>query len=247
MKLRLPALLLLASMQMLPGAASAMENALRIAVLENAPPMAYRDAHGQLTGFSIGIARTVCEEMHVECEFHAIRLDRVVDALAAGEFDIAAVSLLDTPERRTRILFAKPYLRSFSVWIAKPGIPPGARDTRVSVVKGSAQERYALGRQWETLAVGSHAGLLAAMVKGGAQAALVPMVTSMSLRKEKEFADLGLSTLIMHEPELGGDAAFGISPRRAELKPLVDAALDRIKRNGSYDRINSQFLPFRVN
>jgi ABC-type amino acid transport substrate-binding protein len=31
------------------------------------------------------------------------------------------------------------------------------------------------------------------------------------------------------------------------LKEQIDAALDRIKRNGTYDRINSRFLPFRVN
>jgi ABC-type amino acid transport substrate-binding protein len=50
----------------------------------------------------------------------------------------------------------------------------------------------------------------------------------------------------MRIPELAGDLAFGISPRRPELKEEIDAALDRIKRNGTYDRINSRFLPFRV-
>lgn len=50
----------------------------------------------------------------------------------------------------------------------------------------------------------------------------------------------------MSEPELGGSASFGISPARAELKPLMDAALDRLMRNGEYDRINSQYLPLRI-
>lgn len=245
MKLRLLALLLLSSL--LPCPAAARDKLVRVAVLENAPPMAYRDTNGKFTGFSIGIARAVCDELPVECEFQATSLDRVVDALAAGEFDIAAVSLLETPERRARILFAKPYFRSFSVWIAKPGIMPGDKAAHVTVVKGSAQERYALGKKWATVPVSNHTGLLATMTQGTAQAALVPMITSMNLRKDKDFADLGLTTTIMHEPELGGDAAFGINPRRADLKPLVDAALEKIKRNGSYDRINSQFLPFRVN
>lgn len=46
--------------------------------------------------------------------------------------------------------------------------------------------------------------------------------------------------------ELSG-FSLGIAPRRPELKEQIDAALERIKRNGTYDRINSQFLPFRVN
>jgi ABC-type amino acid transport substrate-binding protein len=65
--------------------------------------------------------------------------------------------------------------------------------------------------------------------------------------KKPEFQQLELKSSVMNEAELSGDASFGISPRRPELKEQIDAALERIKRNGTYDRINSQFLPFRVN
>ena len=50
----------------------------------------------------------------------------------------------------------------------------------------------------------------------------------------------------LRAPELGDDVSFGISPRRPELKHEINTALERIKRNGTYDRINSRFLPFRV-
>jgi ABC-type amino acid transport substrate-binding protein len=58
---------------------------------------------------------------------------------------------------------------------------------------------------------------------------------------------LNLTVTAMGDPTLAGDAAFGISRRRPELKEPMDAALDRIKNNGVYDRINTKFLPFRVN
>ena len=124
-------------------AAHAADQPLKIAVLENSPPMSFRDANGRLTGFSIEIARALCEEMQARCEFQTIVLERLLDALAGGEFDIAAASLLDTPERRQRILLARPYFRSVTLWYAKPGIEPGAHGLRVAVVKGSAQESYA--------------------------------------------------------------------------------------------------------
>ncbi|MGB8249361.1 MAG: transporter substrate-binding domain-containing protein, partial [Azonexus sp.] len=44
-------------------AAHAADQPLKIAVLENSPPMSFRDANGRLTGFSIEIARALCEEM----------------------------------------------------------------------------------------------------------------------------------------------------------------------------------------
>ena len=52
---------------------------------------------------------------------------------------------------------------------------------------------------------------------------------------------------VMPVAELTGEASFGINPKRPDLKKAVDEALDKIKSNGVYDRINSQFLPFRVN
>lgn len=234
------------------GGAGAAERAaevrpIRVAVLENSPPMAFRDAQGTLTGFSVEVARALCEEIRVTCLYQVTTLDSVVDETAAGEVDIAAVSLLDTPERRMRILFAKPYFRSLSLWFARPGILPGQAGIRVAVVRGSAQERYVRRQGWEQVGVRTNGELAEPLRAGIAQAAIIPMSTGLGLMKKPEFGKLGLVSTVMHEPELGGEAAFGISPLRPELKEQIDAALERIKRNGTYDRINSRFLPFRIN
>ena len=226
--------------------AHAADQPLKIAVLENSPPMSFRDANGRLTGFSIEIARALCEEMQARCDFHVIVLERLLDVMAGGEFDIAAVSLLDTPERRQRILLAHPYFRSITLWFAKPGVEPGARGLRVAVVKGSAQESYARKQGWETVAVQTNGDLGAPLIAGVAHAAIVPMNTSLHLQNNADFQRLGLASTVMKVPELVGNASFGINPQRPELKIAVDEALDRIKRNGVYERINTQFLPFRV-
>lgn len=223
------------------------EKPVRVAVLENSPPMSYRAANGELTGFSVAIIRALCEEMKANCQFSVSTLDRVVDEVAAGDIDIAAVSLLDTPERRAKVLFAKPYFRSISLWFAKPDIKPGQPGIRVAVVHSSAQERFVRAKGWETVTVRTNGELAEPLTAGIAQAAIIPMSTGLGLMKRPEFQRLGLVSTVMNEPELGGDASFGISKRRPDLKEQVDAALDRIKRNGIYDRINSQFLPFRIN
>ena len=237
---------IMAILCLVAGAVTAAEEKLRVAVLENSPPMSYRDTDGRLTGFSAEIIRAVCAEMQARCELQPIVLDRVLDALGSGEIDIAAVSLLDTPERRAKILFAIPYFRSTSLWFAKPGVQPGDRGIRVAAVKGSAQERYARSQGWDTIAVPTNGELGQPLLAGVAQAVIVPMNTSLALTKDKDFQALGLNSSVMKAPELLGNASFGISPRRPELKEAVDGALERIKRNGVYERINSQFLPFRV-
>lgn len=225
---------------------AADDAALRVLVLENAPPMSFRDEAGQLTGFSVEIARAVCSEMHVNCVFDVVEQSAVLSIISQGKADIAAVGLLETPERRARMLFAKPYYRSISVWLARSGVSPGQAGVKVAVVGGSAQEAYGRKQGWDMLPVATHGMLGGQLISGEAQAVLVPMITGISLQKNEAFRQLGLATTVLHAPELGGDASFGISPFRPELQKEINAALERIKRNGTYDRINSRFLPFRV-
>lgn len=226
---------------------AAGEKPLRVAVIDNSPHMTYRDARGELTGFNIEIMKALCEEINAACEFHVTTLDYVVSALASNEYDVAAVGLLDTPERRATILLSRPYFRSVTLWFARPGVVPGQNGFRVAVVRGSAQERYALLRSWEVVRVRTNGELAEPIRAGLAQAAIIPMSSAFNLMKSPDFLDLGLTSSVMHEPELCGDASFGISPARPEIKEQIDAALERIKRNGTYDRVNSQFMPFRVN
>lgn len=228
------------------GVLAADQPALRVLVLDNAPPMSFRDEFGHLTGFSVEIARAVCSEMRVNCTFDVTTQSAMLPAMSQGKADIAAVGLLETPERRTRMLFAKPYYRSMSLWLARPGVAPGRAGVRVVVVDGSVQEAYGRKQGWEMHAVATHGELAEPLLSGKAQAVLAPMITAINLQKTEAFRQLGLATTVIQAPELSGDAAFGISPFRPELQKEINAALDRIKRNGTYDRINSRFLPFRV-
>lgn len=247
LRLKSVALLLCGLLGLAVGPAGAEDKAIRVAVLDNSPPMSYRAANGELTGFSVAIIRALCEEMQASCKLSVSTLDRVLDEVAMGEVDVAAVSLLDTPERRAKVLFSKPYFRSISIWFAKQEVKPGQPGIRVAVVHSSAQERFARARGWETVTVRTNGELVEPLSAGIAQAAIIPMSTGYGLMKRPEFQKLGLISTVMSEPELGGDASFGIAKRLPELKERLDAALERIKRNGTYDRINSQFLPFRVN
>lgn len=219
---------------------------LRVLVLDDAPPLSYRDQSGQLTGFNVEIVRAVCREIRARCQFDVTTQGAVVDAIAQGKADIAGVGLQETPERQGKLIFAKPHYRSQSLWLARRGVQPGRPGLTVAVVGGSEQESYARRQGWVTLAVATWGELGAPILGGRAQAAMVPMINALNLQKSPAFRQLDLVPVVMHVPELADDAAFGISPRRPELKEEIDAALDRIKRNGTYDRINSRFLPFRV-
>lgn len=225
---------------------AAQSDAIKVAVLDDSPPMAYRDANGGLTGFSNVLVKALCEEMKVTCEFHVTRLDFVVDDLMNGGVDMAAVGLLNTPDRRRKILFSSPFYRSVTLWYARPGVDPDQPGVRVSTFRGSAQERYAKARGWNTVSAKTDLQMIEQLSAGVTQGMLAPLMTSLNLQKNPQFLRLGLMPTAMKVSELEGDACFGINPQRPEIKSSLDAALETLRRNGTYDRINSQFLPFRV-
>ena len=235
----------LVSCQLAAGAA-AESRPLKVAVLEAAPPLGYRDASGQLTGFATGIARALCVEIGSYCEFEVTRLESSVDGLAAGQFDFAAIGLLNTPERSQKVLFTKPIYRSVTLWVGRPGKQPGDPDTRISVFRGSAQESYAKRQQWQMIGASNETEMIEQLAAGVAHGAIVPLMTSLNMQRNPIFQQLGLEVTILQQPELAGNASFAINPRRGALKAQLDGALDSIKRKGIYDRINSEFLPFRV-
>lgn len=219
---------------------------LRVVVPDDAAPMAYREKSGHLTGFSVEIARALCNELQASCIFDVVAPGNLLEHLLQGKADIAASGVFETPEQRNKMLQATPYYRSFSLWLGQSDVPPGRKGLRVAVMYGSIQEDYARRQGWDIRSVRSSEELTRILVAGEAQAALVPMIGALQMQKNEAFRRLGLAPTVLRAPELGGDISFGISPLRPQLRTEINTALERIKRNGTYDRINSRFLPFRV-
>lgn len=240
----IPHILIVLVLSALSWLAHAAEPVLRVAVLNHSPPMSYTDPAGKLTGFNVEIMHALCEAMNARCEPVSVTLERVVDAVAAGEFDFAAVSLLATPERRARVLMTRPYYRSISVWFARPGVRPGAG--RVALVKGGVQYRYGTAHAWSVIPVENHDGIATALHQGSADATLLPMATALALQQDPRIRGLGLTTAVLRDPELAGDVCLSVNPRSPELADKLNEAIDLIKRDGRFDRINSRFIPFRL-
>nr|WP_299159334.1 transporter substrate-binding domain-containing protein [Accumulibacter sp.] len=45
---------------------------------------------------------------------------------------------------------------------------------------------------------------------------------------------------------MSGDVGFSIDPRNPQLRDHINAAFDQIKRDGRFDRLNTEYLPFRL-
>ena len=228
------------------GHASAAE-ALRIGVLVNSPPMSWRTDDGEYKGYSIDMIREVCSDLKWNCTLVPTTLADSIADLRSDRIDIAGMSLLPTAERKAQILLARPFYTSFSVWLAKPGARLDAPGTRVAVVPGSAQAEFAKARGWNVVEIPDNRDLGKAILTGKADGMLAPMMTVLGFRSDPAIQAMNLVVQPMREPELTGATSFGISPNKPWVKEKVDGALERLERSGVYDRINSRYVPFRVN
>ena len=117
---------------------------------------------------------------------------------------------------------------------------------RVAAVTGSAQSRYARTHAWNIVNVLHHSEFPALLTERKADAVLLPMASALTLRQEPSIQSLGLVTTVIQRPELSGEVCFGIDPQNPELRDQINKAFDRIKRDGRFDRLNSEYLPFRL-
>lgn len=228
------------------AAAEAEEKVLRVAVIAYSPPLSYTDENGKHTGFNIEIAHELCATMKTRCVLQPMAIAQIVEAVATDQADFAVVGFIATPERKQRILFSKTYFHSLSVWIAKPSLTVGSPDSRVAVIRGSAQAHHAESMGWKTVSVVSQREIAVQLASGEANAALMPMLGALSLLQEESLQPLELKSIPLSDPALTNTLHMCISPKRPELLPHINAAIDEIKRNGRFDRINTKFIPFRL-
>ena len=112
-------------------------------------PFAFVDAQGQVTGESAESARELARRLGLRERWVQTSLDRVIDELDAGRFDVIGTGLFVTPERARRLHFLPPSLIVRPGWLTRHGEPApqppsgaAAAVPRVAVVGGSAAEPY---------------------------------------------------------------------------------------------------------
>ena len=93
----------------LAGTAMAQGAPLRMGLEPFYPPFESKQADGQLVGFDIDVAKALCEEMKVTCEFVTQDWDGIIPALQAKKFDAIIASMSITPERLEKVDFSKKY------------------------------------------------------------------------------------------------------------------------------------------
>lgn len=217
------------------------------------PPLHFPGADGTPTGFSVELARAVCEKLGLTCTVQARRFDTLLDALADKQGDVVAAAIPLTPALRARFLATRPYFRWPGRFVARTdrGLPaPSAAalaGRSVGVVAGSAHAAYraaffpkAVARDFTDLAAAEGAlrrgevdyvfadGLNLALWVGGIESARCCALIGGAYLENRYFGEgIGLVT----------------RPDDVALSRALDDALQRVWDDGKYAELYLRFFP----
>jgi polar amino acid transport system substrate-binding protein len=238
------------------GAAAAKDwKTIRIAMDATYPPFESADASGKIVGFDKDIADALCAQMKVTCEFTNQAWDGIIPGLLANKYDAILSSMSITEERKQQIDFTVKYYNT----------PPAIAVPKDSTLKGVTPDDIkgiTIGAQTST----THANYATAhfpdaelkiypspdeykldLSNGRLDAAIDDVVVLDEWTKSDAGACCKILGVLATDPVINGEGAgVGIRKEDTDLKAMFNTAIDAIRADGTYQKINDKYFSFDV-
>jgi ABC-type amino acid transport substrate-binding protein len=236
-----------------PGTAARAEDRIRFILDGVYPPFTYPGSNGSLTGFDIDIANALCAALALRCEFIDLPWEQTIPDLIAGQGDAIIASMSITEERKKLVAFTNHYYRTPMQFVARKGFdrpitPEGLRGLKIGASAESTSERYArqtFGAAAEIVPVpgGDEGDINRALLDGKVDLLLgdsLGMWRFTTSPEGRDFAFVGKPIYV--------DEDIGIAVRKQDdaLRQRLNAALARIRLDGTYQKINAKYFPFSI-
>ena len=188
-------------------------------------PFEYLDKN-KIVGFDIDLLDAISKETGLEFKIQDMAFDGLLPALQTKKVDMVIAGMSATPEREKAVAFSKPYFKAKQVVITKGGVMLGfTGDTVVSEIKGIKVERFNA----------AYAAILALSQN---------KIDAVVLDSEpaKKYTANNKQFVIANIPAEEEDYAIAFRKNDKELINKVNAALDKIKANGEYDKLLKKYF-----
>ena len=229
---------------------------VRIGVEGAYPPFSYMTPEGKLAGFDIDIAYALGKAMGVEVELVAQDWDGIIPALLAKKYDAIIASMSITEERKKKVDFTNKYYQTPAKFVVKKGAmkefsPEAMKGKKVGVQRATIHDRYLTDNYGKTVTIkryGTQDEAYLDIVAGRLDMLLADSVAlSDGFLKKPEGKDYEFIGPDLADPKWFGDGA-GIAIRKGEedLAKMFNGAIDKIRADGTYKKIQDKYFDFNV-
>jgi polar amino acid transport system substrate-binding protein len=219
------------------------------------PPFNFVDSAGKVGGFDIDIGLALCAEMKVECTVVTQDWDGIIPALQAKKFDFMIASMFITPERAQKVAFTKSYYKAPMTHIA----PKGANITEftndalkgktIGAQAGTTQAEYATAMYPDAniKLYPTQDEVNIDMVNGRLDLEVGDMLPMMAwLNGEDGKCCELIGKPIGDEKYIGQGAGIAVRLEDKELLAKLNTAIDALRANGIYQKINAKYFPIDI-
>ncbi|CNB91574.1 arginine ABC transporter substrate-binding protein [Yersinia similis] len=225
--------------------ASAAET-IRFAAEATYPPFEFIDANNKMQGFDIDLANALCKEMQADCTFTNQAFDSLIPSLKFKRFD-AVISGMDiTPERQKQVAFTQPYYDNSALFIAqkdKVADLAALKGKRVGMQNGSTHQKYLMEKHPEITAVpyDSYQNAVLDLKNGRLDAVFGDTaVVNEWLKQNDQLAAVG--DKVTDADYFGTGLGIAVRQSNTELQGKLDAALTKVKADGTYQTIYKKWF-----
>jgi arginine/ornithine transport system substrate-binding protein len=236
-----------------PVAAAPAEPAvLKVAIDPTYEPFTFKTADGKPTGFDVDVAQALCDQIKRKCEFVEQVWDSMIPGLNAKKYDVIISSMSITDDRLKEVDFTDKYYNTPSRIVLKKGVKftdaASIKGKKLGVLKGSTQEKYALGDLKPAgVVINSYEAQdqVYLDIKSGRLDGTVAdfMEVTGGFLSKPEGAKYELVGADLKDPKYFGYGA-GIALRKGEdkLKGELNEAIKAIRANGSYKTMADKYF-----
>jgi arginine/ornithine transport system substrate-binding protein len=226
--------------------------ALKVAIDPTYEPFTFKTADGKPTGFDVDIATALCEQIKRKCEFVEQVWDSMIPGLNAKKYDVIISSMSITDDRMKEVDFTDKYYNTPSRIVLKKSVKftdvASIKGKKIGVLKGSTQEKYAMGDLKPAgVVVNSYEAQdqVYLDIKSGRLDGTVAdyMEVTPGFLSKPEGANYTLVGPDLKEPKYFGYGA-GIALRKGEdkLKGDLNGAIKAIRASGAYKTIADKYF-----
>jgi polar amino acid transport system substrate-binding protein len=218
-------------------------------------PFNHFDANKNLIGFDIDIAKALCDKMRAKCTFVAQDWDGILPALLANKYDAIVASMSMTDERKKVVDFTNRYYNSPVSFVTRKGA--GIADTSPAAMSGKT-----VGAQGASV----HSNFLEDKYSKTAKLKFYRTLDEANLDLLAGRVDYVLGDKFALYEWLQGDGkefeivgpdytdakyfgeGIGIALRKQDkdLRDRFNKALQEIRADGTYEKINKKYFPFSI-
>ncbi len=239
------------------GAEAAEKMKVRMGTEGAYPPFNVIDKDGKLQGFDIDIGNAICKAANFECTWVTQDWDGIIPGLLAEKYDTIIASMSITEERKKKVDFSNKYYTTparFVTAAKNAGIKISKENLKgkvIGVQSSTIHENFVRDNFGDVAKIKSYdkqsqanLDLKAGRVDYVLADAVALLDGFLNTPGGKGYQFVGPNYT---DKKWFGDGA-GIAIRKGEdkLRKAINAAIDKIRSDGTYAKINAKYFDFDV-